>query len=225
MKLTLGGSSAREWFSLFKRLEGDIPAAQGVTPLSRVKESLKSLDIKNCPNLIIDAHFASPIWMFRNLVTLNVGASCRNIKDDNRCIFKLNNDEVTKLAMALPQLQCLVLGDPCPANTCATTIACLLQISIHCIELQKLKVHFNTTNIVDDLKKISEDPKFQELLPLPRCALVRLDVWLTPLVLDKPGFEAAVSGMVGIFPSLERCEGYEQAWAELSRRLVEFHGA
>lgn len=39
---TLGEGAVPGWFSLFERLEGHISATQGVTPLSRVKESLKS---------------------------------------------------------------------------------------------------------------------------------------------------------------------------------------
>jgi len=214
-ELTLEGSTAREWFSLFEHLEG--PA----TPLSRVKELLKSLRINlNSPSPIIDVRFASPIRMFRNLVSLNVEIFCNDTNSDNRCVFKLNDDDVTKLAMALPQLQSLFLGGPCRENTCATTVACLLQISVHCVKLRNLEVHFNTGNVVGDLKEISEDPNFQELRSLPRCTLVCLGVSYAPLALDEPGFTAVVNGMVDIFPCLRRCDGSEPAWIELSERLV-----
>lgn len=219
-ELTLEGSSAREWFSLFERLEDHILAVQGVTPLSRMKQLLTSLDIKECPNSIIDARLASPIQMFHNLVFLNVEASCHDTNNDDPCVFKLNDDDVTKLTIALPQLQSLLLGVTCPENTCATTIACLLQISVHCVGLRALEIHFNTTDIVGDLKKISEDPEFQELRSLPRCSIARLDVFFTPLDLDEHGFKAVISGMADIFPSLVRCEGSEPAWIELSEGLV-----
>jgi len=215
VELTLKGGTAREWFSLFERLEG--PA----TPLSRVKESLKSLHINlNHPSPIIDVRFASPIRMFRNLVSLNVETFCHDTNSENRCVFKLNDDDVTKLAIALPQLQSLFLGDPCPENTCATTVACLLQISVHCVKLRELKIHFNTRNVVGDLKGISEDPNFQELRSLPRCTLMRLSVAFAPLALDRPGFKAVTNGMIDIFPCLRRCEGSEPAWIELSVGLA-----
>jgi hypothetical protein len=123
--------------------------------------------------------------------------------------------------MALSQLESLLLGYPCFDNTCATTVACLLQISVHCLKLRSLQIHFNTTNIVGDLKNVSEDSRFQELRPLPRCTLSCLDVGKMPLTLDETGFETMVNGMVDIFPSLKRCAGVEETWNELSRRITE----
>ena len=74
------------------------------------------------------------------------------------CSFKLNNDNVAELTMALSQLESLLLGRPCSSDACATTAACLLSISVHCAELRELEIHFNATNIVDDLENISDDP-------------------------------------------------------------------
>ena len=146
---TLGEDTAREWVSLLEPLGGC------VTPLSKVKESLKFLTF---PAPTIDASFASLIQTFRNLVNLNVEVGCRDEGGEDRCIFKLNNDDVTELAMALPQLKDLILGYPCSNNTCATTAACLLPISVYCVEIGILTMHFNTTNIIDDLKNISGSP-------------------------------------------------------------------
>jgi hypothetical protein len=42
-----------------------------------------------------------------------------------------------------------------------------------------MEIHFNTTNIVDDSKDISENLRFQELHSLPKCTLSRLDVYRT----------------------------------------------
>jgi len=194
--------AAYGWLSLFKRLEHGGSVTQGMTPLSGMKGSLKQLGVKNRPGLIIDASFASPIQMFRNLATLNVDVYCIGQDSEGQCTFKLNDDNVTELAMALPQLESLLLGHPCSNNTCATTVACLLPISVHCIKLQSLQIHFNTTNIVDDIKNISGDPRFQDLHSLQRCSLPRLDVMKIPLTLDAPGIEIVRSGMVDIFPSV-----------------------
>jgi len=191
-----------------------------VTPLSRAKESLKSLHTKSCPDFIIDARFTSPIQMFRNLVSLNVGTSCHYPNDDNRCASKLDNDDVTELTISLPKLKSLFLGGLCTENTCVTTAACLLQISVHCLRLRDLEIHFNTTNIVDDLKMISGDPRFQELRSLPKCTLLFFDAFSMPLALDEPGFKAVINGMTNIFPCLEYCVGSDPAWIELSERLV-----
>jgi len=186
-----------------------------------VKASLKRLAIKNRPGLIIDPSFSSPIQMFRNLASLSVDIDCIGQGGGGQCTFKLNNDDVAELAMALPQLESLLLGNPCCNNTCATTIACLLPISVHCIKLQSLKIHFNTTNIVDDFKNTSGDHRFQELRSLQRCTLPSLGVMRIPLNLDGPGLEIVASGMYDIFPSVGAfvaCGGV-QSWDELDWRI------
>ena len=160
------------------------------------------------------------------MVNLKIDVSCRGGGGEAQCIFKLNNDHVTKLVMALPQLEFLLLGRPCSNNTCATTVACLLPISVHCVGLQELKIHFNATNIVDDFKNIPDDSRLRDLRPLPRCRLVRLDIHEMPLNFDEPGFETVVTGMIDIFPSLELYEGVEGNfdWEEVSERLTELQG-
>ena len=221
MDFTLGDGAGPGWLSLFKRLEDRVSSTQGTTPWSRTKESLKYLNVKSCSGPIIDIPFASLIQNFRNVVNLDIQVLCYDENEEDRCIFKLHDSSVTELATALPQLEFLVLGRPCPENTCATTIACLLSISVYCPKLEQLGIHFNTTNIVDDFKNISVDPRFQELRLLPRCPLSCLDVSEMPLDLDEPDFETVVLGMVGIFPSLDSCEGIDNIWYEV---FVEFGG-
>jgi len=204
--------AARGWLSLLELLGGC------VAPLSKVKESLRSLRL---PSPTIDAPFASLIQTFRNLANLNIDRSCYPRGGEGQCIFKLNNDHVTELAVALPRLELLVLGRPCFDNTCTTTVACLLSISVYCVKLRSLEIHFNTANIVDDLKGISNDLRFQELRSRPRCKLSRLDVYRIPLALNEPGFETVVNGMIDIFPSLGYCAEVVRGsgWRELSERL------
>ena len=168
---TLGEGAARGWLSFLGHLEGNASTMQGVTPLSRVKDSLTSLNINDFSYPIIDVSFTTPIQIFRNLVQLWVGVYCPGGEEGGQCTFRLDGDEVAKLAMPLPQLKSLSLGIPCPKNICATTVASLLPISVHCIELEDLAIHFNTTSIVDDFGNISKDPKFRELRSLPRCTL------------------------------------------------------
>ena len=215
-KFTLGEGAARGWLSLFKRLGDCVPSTQGGTPLSRVRESLESLNVGDFPDPIIDVPFASMIQTFRNLVHLDIMVSCR----DGQCIFKLNDDNVTELVTTLPRLDSLLLGYPCDENTCATTVACLLPISVHCPRLQSLGIHFNTTTIVDDLKNISEDPRYQELRSLRKCALSCLDVHEMPLTCDESDFGAVARGITVIFPNLERCDG----WDEVNWELAEVQG-
>jgi len=221
-KLTLGEGAACGWLPLLRRLEDGASTAQYVTPLSKAKEFLKVLGIQDISGINIGASFVSTIRFFRNLVRLCVEVYCHDEDDRGQCIFKLNNDNVTELAMALTQLESLRLGHACFENTCLTTVACLLPISVHCSELQELDIHFNTTNIINDFRNILEDPRFRQLRSLPRCPLTFLDAYRMPLSLDESDFEIVVEGMVDIFPSLINCKGLEQGWDELSGAIADF---
>ena len=224
-ELTLKDGAARGWISLLARLEDHASITQAATPLSNVRESLKSLRISGPSGIVIDASFVSPIQSFRNLVTLAIRVDCYDYEEDDegQCAFKLNNDNVIELATALTQLESLFLGNVCSENTCSTTVTCLLPISVHCVKLENLEVHFNTTNIVNDFKDILEDPQFQHLRSLPRCPLDCLYLSRTPLALDEPGFETVAKGMIDIFPSLVGFEGEVTgpAWGELSDRIAD----
>lgn len=207
-ELTLGEGAANGWLSILKHLEHGALATESTMPLSKTKESLKSLDVERHPDFVFDASFASVIQMFRNLVRVCVTVPCSDEVDEGQCISKLDDNNVAELVTALPLLEVLLLGYPCFENTCATTVVSLLQISTHCAKLEKLGIHFNTTNITDDLKSVSEDPQFQGLRSLPKCSTLRcLDVYDIPLNLDETGCEAVVNGMLNIFPSLECFEG------------------
>jgi len=203
-----------------RRLEGGASTAQCVTPLSKTKEFLKVLNIGDASGINIEASLVSTIQCFRNLVRLCVDVYCHDEDNRGECVFKLNDDNVTELATALTQLESLILGHPCFENTCLTTVACLLPISVHCSRLKELRIHFNTTNIVDDLRNILGDPRFQQLRSLPKCPLTSLNVFWTPLRLHRPDFETVAKGMVDIFPSLTDCNGIEESWTELSRQIM-----
>ena len=216
-ELILWEGAARGWLPLLRRLEDGASTEQCATPLSKAKKSLTVLYVVS--NL--DPSSFSTIQCFRNLVDLTVGFQCP-IRDDRvECIFKLNNDDVTKLAMALTQLGSLVLGRPCSENTCLTTVACLPPFSIHCSKLKTLQIHFNTTNIVDDLRNILEDPQFQQLRSLSECPLTSLDVREMPLRLHESDFEIVAKGMADIFPYLTDFNGVEESWDELSEEIAD----
>ena len=220
-ELALGEGAACGWLSLFRRLEAGVPVTQGVTTLSKAKESLQFLDVESTLSPIIDVEFTSPIQIFHNLVSLSVEAHCHGKDGRGQCAFKLNDDDIAELAVALPQLEFLLLGHPCSENACPTTTACLLSISVYCPKLEVLEIHFNTTNIVGDLKNILADPKFEALRSLPRGTLPHLNVYRTPLALNELGFETVAKGMVGIFPSLQHCGGIKGAWGGVNGRIEE----
>ena len=205
-----------------RRLEDGASTTQGVTPLSKTKEFLKVLNVEDVFGVDIDTSFVSTIQCFRSLVDLHVDVRCSSEDGSDECIFKLNDDNITELAMALTQLESLILGRQCAENICLTTVACLLPISVHCSsKLRRLEIHFNTTNIVNDLRNISEDPRFQQLRSRPKCPLTSLHANWIPLELHESDLEIVAKGMVDIFPSLTDCKGIEKSWNELSWKITD----
>ena len=97
-ELTLGDGAARGWLPLLRRLDGGTSTTQGMTPLSKTKESLKFLSLEDASDINIDPSFLSTIQCFRNLVDLHVRVFCSNEDERGQCIFKLNNNNVTELA-------------------------------------------------------------------------------------------------------------------------------
>lgn len=203
----VGGDVAHEWFSLIESLENGDSPAQGTVPLPGVKQSLKFLNVPHRP--IIDSSFISLIQPFLNLVHLAVDPLCINQDNhsEGKCVFILNDNNITKLAVALPQLVVLFLGQPCLGNTCAATINYLIHISICCVRLLLLEVYFNMANIVGDFMNLSETPQFKELPLLPWCTVSHLRPRWMPFTLDELGFETVVNGMARIFPSPKGCVG------------------
>ena len=220
-ELTLGEGAGCGWFTLLRRLEDGASTTQGVAPLSTAKEFLKVLNVEDMFGIDIDPPFVSTIQCFRNLVNLHVDVRCSSGDDRGECIFKLNDNNIAELSMTLTQLKFLLLGRACSKNTCLMTIACLLPISVHCSKLKQLEIHFNTTNIVNDLRNILEDPRFQQLRSLPKCPLTSLFVHRIPLGLHESDFEIVAKGMVDIFPSLMDCKGVEESWNELSWKITD----
>jgi len=219
IKCTLAPSTAVQWLSLFKCLEDCVPAMLGVTPMSRTKESLKYLHVEHSFNLTVDASFTSSIQIFWNLTHLNVDAHCYDNHGRGQCHFVLNNNDIAKLATALPRLKTLLLGYPCPWNTCVTTVACLLPISIHCAELEELEIHFNTANIAVDFENISKDLQFQALTSSERSSLELLIVHQMPLTV---GWEECLdvgNKLIKIFPSLQNICGSDQRWRDITCNL------
>ena len=138
---------------------------------------------------------------FKNLTTLEVGRFC----PADGCSFDLTDNDLISITKALPRLRKLLLGHPCWLNTCQTTFKSLLTLSANCVGLTELIVHFNTIDIVEDVKSLleTEDLNVQTPRKGPRCEVTSLPVFLTPLVVDKPDTEVLARGFLFVFPMLE----------------------
>ena len=139
-------------------------------------------------------------FAFKNLTTLEVGRLC----PPDRCSFDLTDDDLSALTKALPRLQKLLLGHPCWLNTCQTTFRGLNTLSTNCVGLTELVVHFNTTDIVEDVKSLleGEDLDVQTPRKAPKCGVTSLPVFLTPLMVDKPDVDVIAKGLSFVFPKL-----------------------
>ena len=149
-------SGALPWLHLLAAGEGgnprNSPTPATVTVNANIKETLKLLD---CPEDIpVDPTLLSSISSFRNLVTLYVGNKYNHCTSRGMCLFGLSDDDMENLAVALPSLVTLRLGNVCRYNSCRTIVSSLLSISIHCLRLMALETHFNTQNIVDDIQQL-----------------------------------------------------------------------
>jgi len=146
-ELRLRKSAAPPWLHLLAShgkpvlWNSSIPA----TSHTDVRETLKYLDCSW--STIIDSIFLSPLVCFRNLVALCVHASCSDV---DGCVFGLIDDDMEDLAAALPHLKRLQFGPPCRSNSCNTTVASLMLISIHCLYITVLETHFSALGIADD---------------------------------------------------------------------------
>lgn len=96
------------WFDLFKHLEGGTSTTQAISPLSAAKESLEPLRIESISNLIVTASLMSPVRPFQNLAYLSIGAYCHNKNGKGHYTFRLNNNSITKISMALPCFEALL---------------------------------------------------------------------------------------------------------------------
>lgn len=193
-------SGALPWLHLLttpgngKLQNGLGPAA--VTPNTKIGETLKFLHCHG--NTPVDPTLLSSILLFRNLVLLYVdGCHCRI---GSGCTFPLTDDDVENLAAALPSLASLELGRVCGFNSCHTTISSLWSLSVHCPSLTILEVHFNTNNIVGDIRRLLGDDSRHEKT---RCKLRHLSVGLLPLQVWEEDVGIVGMGFVDIFPCLD----------------------
>ena len=186
--------------------EGALPWLQFLASDGRgTRERLKFLDLPG--DSVIDSVFLSSAVNLRNLIKLQVrGTPCSRAKG---CSFRLTDDNVKDLATSLPRLECLYLGYPCGLNTCKTTVASLMSISIHCPDLSEPEIHFNVKTIVDDMQGLIDEDVVHNKA---KCQLRSIYVGGMRLQLDSAGLRTVATGFGVIFPHMENLEGYHPQW-------------
>jgi hypothetical protein len=163
--------------------------------------------------VLVDAAFISNIMLFHGLVYLELDSSCSS---GGGCAFGLADDDVAEIATALPNLADATFGDVCATNSCRTTVCSLLFLSTRCKNLGFLEIHFNTTNLRDDLESISENPRLRDLRAFPRCQLRRFSATDAPLWMHPEDYVPVATGFLDIFPSLYEVYGTAAGWDGLN---------
>ena len=217
-QLTLS-KEAYGWIPLLARRKRRTPDAQYI-PLeyAGLQTTLTYLSFQSEP-VAIDATFISSFSRFPNLAFLGVQSFCWAHSD---CPFSLTIRDVVQLSAALPRLELLDLGLQCSANASHTTVFCLLALSVYCQYLRVVWIHFNTTNLVDDIQFLSEDPDLRGLRELPtRCPLEYFGAGCLPFpsVTDRD-VTAIAKGFMDIFPLISGIgSANDPGWSTLDSRV------
>ena len=202
--LTLASATSHAWLPLLNDLLWRHPAATAIRGLGQSQYEIgihSTLEELHCccgegPKWTTVKHALA----FENLTILEVGWSC----PIDACSFDLTDDDVTTITKTLPRIRKLLLGHPCWMNSCQTTFRSMLALSANCVQLTELVIHFNTANIVEDVKSLleTEDPDVQTLRKGPRCRVTNFTVPPVPPAVDDLGTEVLAKGFLFVFPAL-----------------------
>jgi hypothetical protein len=217
--LSLASEASLEWLTFFTTTARCISSGQNPhTPPDRGPiQRLHGLTA--CLAVPIDALFMSPIMLFRELTFLRLASTCSIAEP--RCGFSLTDGNVAEIVIALPRLKVASWGLTCFANSCQTTVASLVSFSTCCRDLERLEIHFNTTNLRNELESVSGDPRLDGLLSLRTHDSFYLSMTNAPYTTGKDDVVPVLKGFRRIFPSLTEITGNSTSWKELNRRLWE----
>ena len=207
--LGIDGEAALEWLSLFEA------ANNGTLPWIMAGGSLSALSYHH-PTLPVDSPLITRVLPFAGLTDLFLSMECFM----RPCVSKFTDQDVERLAIALPRLEALTLGgSPCSDDTCPTTVRSLLFLSVHCTKLRHLNIHFRMANLRADMLDLLSYAYSQGLQSKPKCPLEALVVWeMRPELADNDPMLISI-GMLMIFPSLVKFSTMSPAWAKVESMM------
>ena len=154
------------------------------------------------------------------------------------CTFILTDSDISLLADALPRLEWVWFGTPCPFNTCQTTFRSLHTLSTRCPHLQHLCIHINMSTLVQDIRSVLEEDdqrtETQGARPIPSvgkrsCALDFRYAHHLPLeenvgvgdleVIARGLFDISVTLSVSVAAS----DSNSELWAKVSEGIKALH--
>lgn len=212
--LSLQGEAALEWLSILKT------AKDGDLPWTMARNCLPCFRYVHSNFTIIDPTLFSRLLPLTDLVQITIGVGC--LIGGSTCESRYSDQDVEGLAIALPRLEILMLGQwPCAANTCPTTIFSLLFLSVHCTNLKHLSIHFRTTDMLTDVMAMVDYAHSHDLHRRPKCALETLVTGEQIPQLEDYESELVAMGLAVIFPSLTLLKG-SVGWGRLERMVALF---
>ena len=203
--LDLREEVALEWLSLFEAAKNRSP------PWIMAGDSLSQVSYHH-PTFPTDSSLISRFLPLTDLSDVQISTGCLF----GRCRSQFTDEDVERLAIALPKLEALTLGElSCNSDTCPTTIRSLLFLSIHCPKLRYLNIHFRVGNLRADILDMLADAYSQGLHSRPKCVLKTLATQgvSTALLVHDPMLISI--GMLMIFPSLTEFVSLHHAWGQL----------
>ena len=210
--LRLASQDALPWLHLFASHDRAITLSDPGPP-PNARDRLKSLEFPKYT--VVDSKLLCSIVTFRNLAMLRIHTDdCTG--GDPDCIFRLTNDDIQNLVIALPRLKILRLGKPCPSNTCNTTIDSLVSISVKCLSLTALEIHFNTRELVSDVLRLLDGGVAHDKA---KCKLRALSVGSLPLEALEEDSETIAMGFKAIFPCLKSLREGNARWRKVQSKL------
>ena len=174
---------------------------------ARIDRTLAVLECSSENEVPLTEAGIRPLLSFGRLTTLKLTNSCTK----ERCGVQLNDSIISELARALPQLTSLVLGDiPCRSPTPGVTVASLVALSTNCVDLDFLRLHFNTNGIVS-CGTAYANPQMHKFA----CKLRTLSVGSQPLPSEPNDILLVTFTILHIFPHVETIAHKDGEWKQV----------
>jgi len=206
------------WLPLFEVTARRTSSTQGAHIQSYHGPGQNLTTLECLVDVSVGAALVTPIMLFHGLVYLTIHSSC---SDTSGCIFSLTDDDTEEITTALPRLKEAVFGWVCSANSCRTTVSSLISFSTHCEDLVYLEIHFNTTNLRNNLEPVLADLRLDNLPSSSERDPFILSLSDAPISISREDIGPVMKGFHRIFPSLDVIHGRSPALEELNARLTD----